>query len=56
MTSDRSYRQSIGQAAARAELEHGAGAQFDARVVQAFLAVLDREAARADELLGAPAR
>jgi len=55
MTSDRSYRDAIGHAAARAELERCAGTQFDSGVVRAFLAVLDREAARADELLGAQA-
>jgi len=51
MTSDRSYRDSVGHAAARAELRRHAGRQFDARVVEAFLAVLDREAERAQELL-----
>jgi diguanylate cyclase (GGDEF)-like protein/putative nucleotidyltransferase with HDIG domain len=42
MTSDRVYRAAIGRDAARAELRRGAGVQFDARVVQAFLAVVDR--------------
>jgi diguanylate cyclase (GGDEF)-like protein/putative nucleotidyltransferase with HDIG domain len=42
MTSDRVYRAAIGRDAARAELRRGAGGQFDARVVRAFLAVLDR--------------
>jgi putative nucleotidyltransferase with HDIG domain len=42
MTSDRVYRPSIGREAARAELRRGAGGQFDARVVAAFLAVVDR--------------
>jgi putative nucleotidyltransferase with HDIG domain len=37
MTTDRVYRRSIGHTAARAELRRGAGTQFDARVVQAFL-------------------
>jgi diguanylate cyclase (GGDEF)-like protein/putative nucleotidyltransferase with HDIG domain len=37
MTTDRVYRPSIGHTAARAELRRGAGNQFDARVVQAFL-------------------
>jgi diguanylate cyclase (GGDEF)-like protein len=41
MTADRAYQSSIGEEAARAELEAGAGTQFDARVVQAFLRVLD---------------
>ncbi len=42
MTTDRVYRPGIGSKAARAELELGAGTQFDARVVRAFLAALDR--------------
>ena len=52
MTSDRSYRDAIGHERARDELCRHAGAQFDAVVVDAFLRVLDREAARAQELLG----
>jgi diguanylate cyclase (GGDEF)-like protein len=40
MTADRAYRPAMGQEAARAELEAGAGTQFDARVVRAFLAAL----------------
>ncbi len=47
MTSDRAYRPSIGHQAARAELERCAGEQFDARVVRAFLAVLERDARHA---------
>jgi diguanylate cyclase (GGDEF)-like protein/putative nucleotidyltransferase with HDIG domain len=42
MTADRAYRPSMGEEAARAELEAGAGTQFDARVVRAFLRVLER--------------
>jgi HD-GYP domain-containing protein (c-di-GMP phosphodiesterase class II) len=48
MTSDRSYRDAIGHGRARDELMRHAGTQFDPEVVAAFLAVLDREAARAD--------
>jgi len=55
MTSDRSYRDAVDQPEARAELLRCAGAQFDAEVVAAFLAVLDREAARAEELISASA-
>lgn len=44
MTSDRPYRDSIGYEAALAELRHGAGTQFDALVVEAFIAALAREA------------
>ena len=47
MTSDRSYRHSIGHDAARAELKRCAGSQFDSVVVDALLAVLDRDADRA---------
>jgi len=56
MTSDRSYRDAIGHERARAELRRHAGTQFDARVVAAFLAVLERESARALELSAAAAR
>jgi diguanylate cyclase (GGDEF)-like protein/putative nucleotidyltransferase with HDIG domain len=45
MTADRIYRRALGEAAARAELEEGAGVQFDADVVEAFLRALDRESA-----------
>ena len=41
MTADRAYRPSMGEEAARAELEAGAGTQFDAGVVRAFLQVLE---------------
>jgi diguanylate cyclase (GGDEF)-like protein/putative nucleotidyltransferase with HDIG domain len=56
MTSDRSYRNAIGHVRARDELTRHAGTQFDPEVVAAFLAVLDREAARAEELLDAATR
>jgi diguanylate cyclase (GGDEF)-like protein/putative nucleotidyltransferase with HDIG domain len=46
MTSDRPYRYSLGYDAALAELRHGAGTQFDALVVEAFVAALEREAVR----------
>ncbi|MGC2374584.1 MAG: diguanylate cyclase [Solirubrobacteraceae bacterium] len=55
MTSDRSYRDSIGYEAALAELRHGAGTQFDALVVEAFIRVLAREATRAEESVAASA-
>lgn len=51
MTSDRAYSPSIGHEAARAELERCAGTQFDARVVEAFLAVLERDARHAQAAL-----
>jgi len=47
MTSNRSYRDSIGHASARAELRRCAGSQFDRRVVEAFLTALQRESERA---------
>ncbi|HTU78014.1 MAG TPA: diguanylate cyclase [Solirubrobacteraceae bacterium] len=47
MTSDRAYSASVGQAEACAELERCAGTQFDPRVVQALLNVLERDAAHA---------
>jgi diguanylate cyclase (GGDEF)-like protein/putative nucleotidyltransferase with HDIG domain len=53
MTSDRPYRDSIGYDAALAELRHGAGTQFDALVVEAFIAALAREAKRAGESFAA---
>jgi diguanylate cyclase (GGDEF)-like protein/putative nucleotidyltransferase with HDIG domain len=53
MTSDRSYRPSIGHVAAQAELRGCAGKQFDARVVRAFLTVLARESANAEQSLAA---
>jgi diguanylate cyclase (GGDEF)-like protein len=45
MTADRPYRPALGQEAARAELEAGAGSQFDAQVVSALLEVLSGEGA-----------
>jgi len=54
MTSDRAYRASIGPSAAREELLRCAGGQFDARVVDALLAVLDREGERLAEALAQP--
>ena len=45
MTADRVYRPGMGTKAARAELLRCAGTQFDARVVAAFMAVLDRSSA-----------
>jgi diguanylate cyclase (GGDEF)-like protein/putative nucleotidyltransferase with HDIG domain len=46
MTSDRSYRDSIGHVAACGELERCAGTQFDERVVRAFVAAIQREVQR----------
>ena len=45
MTSDRPYRAALSHDVAIAELEHGAGTQFDARCVEAFLS-LDRGRSR----------
>jgi diguanylate cyclase (GGDEF)-like protein len=43
MTADRPYRRALDPSVARAELERGAGRQFDGAVVEAFLAALDGE-------------
>jgi len=51
MTSDRSYRASIGHTAARAELKRCAGSQFDPHIIEAFLAALEREGERAEMTL-----
>ncbi|HEY5261835.1 MAG TPA: diguanylate cyclase [Solirubrobacteraceae bacterium] len=55
MTSNRPYRDSIGYDAAIAELRHCAGTQFDAFVVEAFIAALKREATRTESTLAAGA-
>ncbi len=55
MTSDRPYRDSMSYEAALAELRHCAGTQFDARVVEALIAVLAGEATRASEGFAASA-
>jgi HD-GYP domain-containing protein (c-di-GMP phosphodiesterase class II) len=46
MTADRCYRPALGEAAARAELEGGAGTQFDSTVVAALLRALDASRTR----------
>jgi diguanylate cyclase (GGDEF)-like protein len=51
MTSDRTYRSSMGDTAARDELERCSGTQFDADVVAALVSVLEREADHADMAL-----
>jgi HD-GYP domain-containing protein (c-di-GMP phosphodiesterase class II) len=40
MTSERSFRSALGEEAALSELQAGAGTQFDATVVEMFLAIL----------------
>jgi putative nucleotidyltransferase with HDIG domain len=47
MTEDRPYRAALVETEARAELEQGAGAQFDADCVHALLRALDRRDAAA---------
>jgi putative nucleotidyltransferase with HDIG domain len=49
MTSDRSYRKARPIAEATAELRHGAGSQFDPKMVEAFISALDREGWRPHE-------
>jgi len=51
MTSNRSYRDAMAHDAARVELERHAGTQFDAAVVEALCAVLDRASEHAEETL-----
>jgi len=46
MTADRVYRPALGEQAARAELEGGAGTQFDTEVVTAFMRGLDASGSR----------
>jgi diguanylate cyclase (GGDEF)-like protein len=50
MTTDRIYRSALTATDAREQLAHGAGSQFDARVVSAFLRVLDRDGDRLERL------
>jgi diguanylate cyclase (GGDEF)-like protein/putative nucleotidyltransferase with HDIG domain len=54
MTSDRSYRSSIGHEAAAAELERCVGTQFDEHVVHALLSVLARDSWRVEGMLTRP--
>jgi diguanylate cyclase (GGDEF)-like protein/putative nucleotidyltransferase with HDIG domain len=51
MTSDRAYSAAMDPKAARAELTRHAGTQFDRRVVDALINVLDRETQRAEATL-----
>ena len=44
MTNDRAYRSAMNEPKARAELRRNAGSQFDERVVEAFLSLLDSDA------------
>ena len=50
MTTDHTYRASLGDERARDELRRGAGTQFDAEVVDALFAVLDRPTAPAESM------
>ncbi len=43
MTSDRPYRRALGRDKAISELRHGAGTQFDPKVVEVFLRIEERE-------------
>jgi diguanylate cyclase (GGDEF)-like protein/PAS domain S-box-containing protein len=46
MTHERAYRKALSREVALAELERGAGTQFDPAVVEAFLALVSREGGR----------
>jgi HD-GYP domain-containing protein (c-di-GMP phosphodiesterase class II) len=52
LTHQRSYRNALSKAEALAELERGAGTQFDPVVVKAFLALVEKQG----DGLGAPAQ
>jgi HD-GYP domain-containing protein (c-di-GMP phosphodiesterase class II) len=54
MTSTRSYRQARGIGEAVEELRKGSGSQFDPALVEAFIAVLNREGWRLPEPAAAP--
>lgn len=44
MTNDRAYRSAMNESKARAELRRNAGSQFDERVIEAFLSLLESDA------------
>jgi HD-GYP domain-containing protein (c-di-GMP phosphodiesterase class II) len=43
MTTDRPYRKAMSWVSARAELRAGAGTQWDARIIETFIAMVERE-------------
>jgi HD-GYP domain-containing protein (c-di-GMP phosphodiesterase class II) len=49
MTSDRPYRGSIGPERALAELQGGAGTQFDPEIVRVFVDMVERDPPEGDE-------
>jgi HD-GYP domain-containing protein (c-di-GMP phosphodiesterase class II) len=53
MTTDRAYREALSAEAAIAELRRCAGAQFDARVVEAFRSALAESGPAGGRLVGA---
>jgi putative nucleotidyltransferase with HDIG domain len=55
MTSDRPYRKAMGWDCARREFEAGRGTQWDARVVDAFIGMIERERAPETALVPATA-
>jgi HD-GYP domain-containing protein (c-di-GMP phosphodiesterase class II) len=55
MTTDRPYRKAMTWARVRAELEEGRGTQWDARVVDAFIAMIERERSRGTALVAVTA-
>ena len=55
MTTDRPYRKAMSWVSARAELRAGAGTQWDARIIETFIAMVEREGAT-ERVALAPAR
>lgn len=55
MTTDRPYRAAMSWTRVRAELEAGRGTQWDARVVDAFIGMIERDLARGTALVAATA-
>jgi putative nucleotidyltransferase with HDIG domain len=55
MTTDRPYRAAMSWARTRAELEAGRGSQWDPRVVDAFVTMIERDLAGHGALVAAPA-
>jgi HD-GYP domain-containing protein (c-di-GMP phosphodiesterase class II) len=55
MTTDRPYRKAMSWTRVRGELEAGRGTQWDARVVDAFVGMIERERVTGTALVAATA-